>query len=251
MPNSGDGERRVVTEDQLREDRARWYLTFISIVFGVFIAVWIEPVSTLFVVTEQSGQIQQTLQQTLNLQQTLKILWSADAGRGALMFLILVCLWWWYGTFLGRVAPAIRFWAYLYDFVSLCIFAVAFRMWTHPSLFPLVIFFAAGLMLFRFWRAKQFTLDRSRARKAIKLAVGVLSLFMAGAFGAALVSLGDSANLQKWPVWVDGGVVVLLVIGILVTFWAVSITEGFPFKQHRFYKDWMSAPEPSAAGEGK
>ncbi len=244
MPNSGDGERRVVTEDQLREDRARWYLTFISIVFGVFIAVWIEPVSTLFADTKQSDQIQQTL----------KILWSADAGRGALMFLILVCLWWWYGTFLGRVAPAIRFWAYLYDFVSLCTFAVAFRMWTYPSLFPLVIFLAAGLMLLRFWRAKNFTLGRSRARQAVKLAVGVLSLFMAfmtGAFAAAFMSVGASARLQTWPPWVDYGVVGLLVIGIAVTFLAVSITEGFPFKQHRFYKDWMSAPEPSAAGEGK
>ena len=57
MPNSGDGDRRVVTEDQLRADQARWYLTFISIVFGVFIAVWIEPVSTLFVGTEQPGQV--------------------------------------------------------------------------------------------------------------------------------------------------------------------------------------------------
>ena len=168
------------------------------------------------------------------------------------MFMILVCLWWWYGTFLGRVAPAIRFWTYLYDFISLCSFAIAFRMWNHPSLFPLVIFFAASLMLFRFWRAKPLTLAGSRARKAIKLAVAVLWTFMVGAGGAVIVSLmGASARLETWPPWVENVVVGLLVIGVAVTFLAVSITEGPPFKPHRFYKDWMSAPEPKAAGEGK
>lgn len=239
MPNSGDGGTRTI--QGVTEDQARWYLTFISIIFGVFIAVWIEPISALFLDTKQSGEIQKTF----------TILVSAEAGRGALMFIILICLWWWYGTFLGRVAPAVRFWAYLYDFISLSSFAVAFRMWTHPSLFPIVVSFAASLMLFRFVDAWRFTKDRSLARKAIMPAIGVLSLFMSGAVGATLVSLGDSAKLQEWPVWVDGGVVGLLVIGILVTFLAVSITEGSPFMPLRSHKDWLRAPKPSAAGEGK
>ena len=197
MVRSGDGARGNVTDDQ-----SRWYLTFISIIFGVFIAVWIEPVSALFFVADQTVQVQQLF----------TILFSATAGRGALIFIILICLWWWYGTFLGRIAPARSFWDYLYDFVSLSSFAVAFRMWNHPSLFPIVVFFAASLMLFRFAAAWRFTADRPLARKAIAPAIALLSLFMAGTAGGIVVYFDFSGELLNWPPWVNNSVVVLLMV---------------------------------------
>ncbi len=126
---------RAVTLEQ-----SQWYLTFISIIFGVFIAVWIVPIARQYRDPDTKD----------GLKRTLETVWSAESGRAALMFIMLICLWWWYGTFLGRISPAVGFWTYMYDFISLCSFAIAFRMWYHRWLFPMVVFFAAGLMLVRF-----------------------------------------------------------------------------------------------------
>ena len=70
-----------------------WYLAFISIVFGIFISFWVQPLATLI----DNGNTEQEL---------INAFISKNSIRGLLAFLMLICLWWWYGTFLGRIAPA-------------------------------------------------------------------------------------------------------------------------------------------------
>lgn len=202
--------------------KAHWYLTFISIVFGVFISVWIEPVVQIF---PDSGT-------ATDIKTTIGLLFTEKTFRGAVMFLMLICLWWWYGMFLGRVAPANQFWDYLYDFISLCAFAVAFRMWGHPSVFPLIVFVAAGLMLGRFLSALRFVVWGTVQAKALVTALIALVLFMVGAlsaFGLALYTGIDAFLKKDW--WlVEYGTVALLIVGICATFAAVIFTDGMPFR---------------------
>ncbi len=57
--------------------------------------------------------------------------------------MMLVCLWWWYGIFIGKIDPAKGFPMFAYDFVSLGSFAIAFRVWPQPFAFPVTVFVAA------------------------------------------------------------------------------------------------------------
>lgn len=228
-------------------EQSQWYLTFISIIFGVFIAVWIVPIAKLYPEPPDAKD---------GLKRTLKTLSSANSGRAALMFIMLICLWWWYGTFLGRISPAVGFWTYMYDFISLCSFAVAFRMWDHRWLFPMVVFFAAGLMLFRFGFAYESIVSGSDAERAMFAALVALLLFISvavsaliGSFGAyrtAAAASGANADvsyfgsLQKIWGWIEKCVVGLLIVGIIATFFAVYTTEGPPFGDVRKPSAWMS-----------
>ncbi len=218
--------------------QSQWYLTFISIIFGVFIAVWIVPIARQYREPDDPGTQD-------GLKRTLKTLSSASSGRAGLMFIMLICLWWWYGTFLGNISPAVGFWTYLYDFISLCCFAIAFRMWDHRWLFPMVVFFAAGLMLLRFAFAYQSIAGGSDAERAMLAAIAALGLFMLvavsaliGSFGAyrtAAAASGASADVSYFgslgKIWgsIEKGVVGLLIVGIIATFYAVYTTEGPPF----------------------
>ena len=67
-----------------------WYVTFISIVFGVFISVWIQPLE------------RDEIKERFPPKGVSDILFLA---RGILMFAILICLWWWYAIFLGNIDP--------------------------------------------------------------------------------------------------------------------------------------------------
>jgi hypothetical protein len=210
-------------ERQLNDDQ-RWYLMFISIVFGVFISVWIEPIVQIFPPLEGGNPY-------LDMQNTIKLLFSMRTMTGAIMFIMLICLWWWYGIFLGSVAPARGFWAFLYDFISLCFFAVAFRMWSHPSLFPIIVSLASGLMLGRFFFAFKHTEAGSKRRKALTTALITLTLFLVGALsaGAMVAIIGVSEFLtKKWYI-IQSGTLILLGFGIFATFVAVSMLEGYPF----------------------
>ena len=145
---------------------AEWYFVFISIIFGVFIAVWIEPVTALFPYTDgdvtDAGASAMASTAAPGFESTSIANFSGGFERlenrimtkevliGVIMFVILVCLWWWYGTFLGNLSPANGFWLYFYDFVTLCSFAIAFRLWYHPIVFPIIVVIAAALMLARF-----------------------------------------------------------------------------------------------------
>lgn len=227
-------------------EQSEWYLTFISIIFGVFIAVWIVPIAKLYPEPPNAQD---------GLKRTLKTLLSADSGRAALMFIMLICLWWWYGTFLGRISPAVGFWTYMYDFISLCSFAIAFRMWDHRWLFPMVVFFAAGLMLVRFGYAYQSIVSGSDAQRAMLAAIVALALFIAvagsaiilgfAAYRAAAAEYESSPNItyfgslgKRWG-WIENSVVGLLIVGIVATFYAVWTTEGPPFEEVREPSAWM------------
>jgi hypothetical protein len=208
---------------QHKDDR-QWYLMFISIVFGVFISVWIEPIVQLFPLLQGDNHYQ-------DMQNTIDLLFSLHTLTGAIMFIMLICLWWWYGFFLGRVAPARGFWAFLYDFISLCFFAVAFRMWSHPSLFPIIVSLASGLMLGRFFFALKHTENDKNRRKALITALITLTLFLVGALsaGAMVAFIGVSEFLtNKWYI-IQSGTLILLGIAIFATFVAVSFVEGRPF----------------------
>ena len=229
-------------------DPTQRYLTFISIVFGVFFAVWIVPLSNYFRGPPKD-----------DIKTTLDTLWSLNMARGAVTFVMLVCLWWWYGTFIGNIAPAEGYWVFLFDFVTLCSFAVAFRMWDHRTLFPLVVFFAAGLMLARFGFAYQEIVAGSNAEIAVSFALGILAFFMLGAICAligGLVVFKTALNTNSriilnetshdkilWKI-VEYGILFLLVIGIGVTFHAVKITEGLPFETPIKPEVWMNKPGP-------
>ena len=123
-------------------------------------------------------------------------------------------------------------------------------MWNHPSLFPVIVFFAASLMLFRLVTAWRFTAGRRLARKAIAPAIALLSLFMAGTAGGIVVYFDFSGELLNWPPWVNNSVVVLLMVGIGVTFFAVFTTEGPPFGKLRDASDWTRKSGNTVEGEG-
>lgn len=211
---------------------ATWYLTFISIVFGVFISVWIQPIVEIFpppITGDGEGVFDR-------IKELFGLLFSERTIRGAVMFVMLICLWWWYGMFLGRVAPAREFWSYLYDFVSLSAFAVAFRMWSHPLVFPMIVFLAAALMLGRFLSAKRYVKWGTVQYKALNTALIALLLFMAAAIGAIIMvfATGVEEFLNSHWTLVQRGTVLLLLVGIAATFKAVTFTDGLPFSTNKF-----------------
>lgn len=236
-------------QEAVKAAQSQWYLTFISIIFGVFIAVWIVPIARQYRKPDDPNIPD-------DLQRTLKTLSSASSGRAGLMFIMLICLWWWYGTFLGRISPAVGFWTYMYDFISLCSFAIAFRMWDNRWLFPMVVFFAAGLMLLRFGVAFQSITSGSDAERAMLAAIVALALFIIAA-GSALIGgfvayravapenrlSADVSYYKSFEnIWgsIEKCVVGLLVVGIIATFYAVYTTEGPPFEDVRLPSAWMA-----------
>lgn len=223
----------------------QFYLVFISIVFGVFFAVWIVPLSKYY-----HGQPKTDIKTTLN------ILWTLNMFRGAVTFVMLVCLWWWYGTFIGHIAPAVGYWVYLYDFVTLCSFAVAFQMWNHQSVFPMMVFLAAGLMLGRFSFAYQNIEAGSNAQSAMWGAIVILAAFMLTAIASIIGAYNENRKAKKnspasvsisdslVDIWasVEKSILALLVIGIGITFYAVWITEGPPFETPIEPEVWLNKP---------
>ena len=108
-----------------------------------------------------------------------------------------------------------------------------------------------------FWRGCGrfgFAFDKiaagSNAETAVQIAFGILVVFMlaaisavvGGALAANLSGSGSSyrQGLQKiWPV-VDRGTLILLILGIILTFVAVLITEGPPFSDPIAAEVWMN-----------
>ena len=202
-----------------REIGFDWYVTFISIVFGVFISVWIQPFA---------GEHFETVQFVLVL-------------RGFIMFMILVCLWWWYAFFLGQIEPANGFLMYLYDFTTLASFAIGFRFWDQPNLFPLSVLLGAGLMLVRFVFARNCVDRPSPERDAMVIAFRVLSfiiVFLAGIAGAAFYFNpgGDPTAIKTRLAAIHFAVMVLLAAGIIGTLLAVRKAEGLRWGHRRVLK---------------
>lgn len=209
--NGGDGNDDV--DDFTSSRQFSWYLTFISIVFGVFISVWVQPLTTLF----GNGKTEQEL---------VNAFLSKDAIRGALMFHILICLWWWYGIFLGRIDPARTFFKFGYDFLSLCGFAIAFRFWDNAKVFPFIVFFAAALMFIRFGFALLRARNNRKAVWALGCALGILFCFIAFAAGMGFTIFMFEINIDEIENIIEFGVMALLGMSIFITVIAVTITEG-------------------------
>lgn len=242
---------------------ADWYFAFISIIFGVFIAVWIEPVTALFPYTDgdvtDAGASVTASTAASGFETTSIANFSGGFERlenrimtkevliGVIMFVILVCLWWWYGTFLGNLSPANGFWLYFYDFVTLCSFAISFRLWYHPIVFPIIVVIAAALMLARFIGVLIVVKEvhvATRAQTALIVAIVVLATFVVFGLGMVLspyfvASKGQylKALIDNWTIY-QRAVIWLLIVGILATLSAVLITEGRPFKFPRKPDDW-------------
>ncbi len=196
-----------------------WYVTFISIIFGVFISVWVEPMVKQPIFGDNSLSLESILMLT----------------RGILMFAILICLWWWYAIFLGKVEPADGFLMFSYDFSSLAAFAIAFRMWDIPKLFSVTVFIGAFAMFIRLIFAKRHVHKDSKEQKALKVAVGTLKGFMIYFFGAfSVLNLLDAQSVKlsilgvttTIPMLVNIGVMGVLVTGIAATISAVTKSEG-------------------------
>ena len=213
--------------EQENNIHANRYLTFISIIFGVFISVWIQPIVEIFPPPKSENAVDIYLEIKIIFGE----LYTERVLRGAVMFVMLVCLWWWYGMFLGRIAPARSFWPYLYDFVSLSAFAVAFRMWGHPLIFPMIVFFAAALMLGRFLGAKRYVKSGTVQYRALNSALAALKLFMLVAFGAIILVIVTDVKefLNSYWVLVQRATMLLLLFGIGATFRAVYFIDKLPF----------------------
>ena len=204
------------------EQRSDLYMIFVSIIFGIFIAVWLEPVVKLFSPTESFAEIFEVIQ-------TRAVL------RGVLVFLMLIGLWWWYAWFLGHIDPSQTLWMFAVDFITLGAFAMGFRFWAHVQIFPIVVFVAAGLMLGRFSAAIKSTNSRSKERWALVLAVATLGIYAFGAGMAAAGSIfiydGSDEMWNKIWNWIDYGVMGLLFLGVVATALAAIKTEGMTWRK--------------------
>lgn len=229
------------TEEDKKDD-VRFYLIFISLVFAVFLSVWIVPIGKLFDIPGGSPQ------------DVLDAFLSETNVQGVVMFAILVSLWWWYGKFLGQIDPATGFVMFAYDFVSLGSFAIAFRVWPQPIVFPAAVCFAALLMLIRFEFANGYLKRQNYsrdcpARKAIRAANIILGLFIVtsalSVLFAAYLAFGAEDPLVLIKFWsaIKWIVTALLIVSVGVTIYAAKITEEFGiFAPHT----WRN---PRAAGE--
>lgn len=223
------------------EEDSRFYLLFISIVFAVFLSVWIIRIGELFPPDAKAIEVWEAF-------------FAAKNIIGAIMFLVLVCLWWWYGIFIGKITPANSFPMFGLDFLTLGSFALAFRLWPQPFAFPVAVFVAALLMLVRFWILDQYvkrTWESCPARKATKAALIIIGIFLfasVAAFGGMLVLVilvpGDTTNFVAiaWQMieWIVMG---LLLIGIGVTVYAAKVTQGFEWGSPRPVEEWLGIEE--------
>lgn len=254
MSDEIDEESEVITavrsiladyRAQSEKDKAsEFYLIFISLIFGVLVSVWIVPIGELFRTEYNDTQIMDRLASWQNF-------------RGMVLYGILICLWWWYGRFLGKLAPAMGFSMFAYDFISLGAFAVAFRIWPQQYASPLAIAIAAILMLVRFAYARKDIGDMGNqngctAQRAITWALVVLTAFACASFlgiSGMLVILLNLENPDEvlgvlWIV-IRTAVTVLLIFGIGVTVYAAHLTEGLGWGRPRGYEEWLGLRKPS------
>ena len=216
------------------------YLTFISIVFAVFISLWVQPIFTLY-------------KDAMTIREVSVVFFDWKTVQAVLIFNILICLWWWYGVFLGRMDPAHSFYKYGFDFMTFSSFAITFRNWDHVNVFPIVVIIASALMAIRFgltlknWENDRGQTKPDSAKKALRRFLVVLGIYLLIATGAAGVLLLDPSILAteegSFDSKVGYGISVLLLIGISATISAVYLTEGMTWSQPRaWYKPPITPP---------
>ena len=139
--------------------------------------------------------------------------------------------------FLGRIDPARSFFKYGFDFLTFCSFAITFRTWANPGVFPIMVLFSAGLMTVRFgitwknWKQASNVDELGNALKALLYLLVTLSLFMIVAVVFVLSAWVFKAKPEAMKPVIDWGVSGLLFIGVLATFGAVVATEGLTWSR--------------------
>ena len=197
------------------------YSAFMSVVFGVFVSVWIQPLSDSRVT---SGALA-----------FAGVPWVA-VTHGAPMFLTLISLWWWYAMFLGRCHPSNTFYMYTYDFLSLVVFAIGFRFWHRNGVLALIIPLDSFLVCWRIFVAKHYYIkqyakrlredrvnrDLRATRIAIRTAAGIFTISFVVLISDALRGYFDLHRMaQSW-------LFILLFAGFIATVWAAVIVDGPP-----------------------
>lgn len=196
------------------------YLTFISIVFGVFIAVWVQTLT---------GEAVRAVVSPPLASPPFKWDGFLMLVRALLMFMILICLWWWYAIVLGKISPAKGFIMYFYDFVSLGSFAVAFRFWDQRYVFPGAVFFGGFFMFWRVLIAHESITPGSDASIALSYGVGGFILFFVfflGAVGVLWIARKHLSFDFRLTI-LNYVAMALLFEGVVFTFVAARYTEGW------------------------
>jgi len=197
----------------MQEGRQDWYLTLISLLFGVFISLWMDGLAKHGEMPDHPGGL----------------------ALGLLVLLVLVCLWWWYGVFLGRVSPANNILLYVWDFATLATFAYGARSWAQPEQFMVALVIAVFMMAFRVALAWRESTPRSEDRYAVRgvTAVLVASAILIGTFwlgataGSDEVASGKEAFVPAKNMWMlTSTLFIVLGLGCCVTFYAAWATEG-------------------------
>jgi hypothetical protein len=153
---------------------------------------------------------------------------AREAVQGVFMFLILICLWWWYAMFLGRVYPAKSIVAYGYDFLSLGVYCIAFRYWNLPIIYPATVCIASLLYFGRFgwllWGLYTRRVEGShKDLLALFWAVIVVGIFILFASGAGFIFL--TADITVNTQHVSLGVIGFHALAIVATIVAATIVH--------------------------
>ena len=210
--------------EQIKQNDNDWYSVFLSIIFGVFISVWIQPFA---------GEI---MHKTKILGPDNEIQSLMVIFRAILMFGILICLWWWYSQFLARISPATGFLMYAFDFISLAFFSLAFRFWDPTgTIFPVSVFFGSLFMFVRFLvvflHSENIGKDTGDYQ-ALRNIMILLTLFMfflgGGAFVMMILSYKGVLDDSLLKAVIDVIILALLFLGIIATLVSVrSVEKGF------------------------
>ncbi len=181
------------------------YVGFLTLTFGVFIAVWVEPMSKVISGAQFNG-------------------W--EVLRGIFVFTTLICLWWWYTHIVGEISPAQTFGLYAFDFVTLGVFAMGFSSWTNPAIFNWVIIIGSALAMIRLVYIWKKARDSERMRKVFWFAFVPITLFATHQLIVAIGLLTGSLVIANPDSYIDGAATVYLAAVLIATILASRIHQS-------------------------
>lgn len=243
----------------IARDTREYYLAFISLVFGIFITVWAQPLVELIKDQHQDipkvkGTNDTTAAQSpqgtnpnnssssgpysaadnvaagstnsgkshASVKEIFARLTVPQRLQGILTLFVIVCLWWWYGIFLRTFSPAEGFIMYFFDFSSLATFAVAAGIWRDETgCFAGAVIIACALIFFRFFFALEKTKRCPRAYSVLRIATFIVAgMFLAGCiYNFGRGSFTDDAGLNL-------ALIVIMGVSVIITIIAFFQTEG-------------------------
>lgn len=264
-----------------REKAREYYLVFISIVFGIFVTSWADPlVRTLktqdalavghTAIVRQAiqhvleGETNSALTETFRTNLVSKLTTNVTAKlhpqvatttdhslrsvftdqqwqHGILTLLVIIALWWWYGVFLRWFAPAEGFVMYLFDFVSLSCFAVATGLWSSLGNGFPLTVSIASVLI-----STRFFFARRATRKVARAKLALLgAMITVGVFGGASLLVWAGAVWRGGNLDLETYKIVTLgfmLLSIVVTCVAVWMTEGL-WWQRAFLPGALEMPD--------